>query len=81
MYPYSNEGHYSDGIHFKSQQYDYMIQQIEGKIKKGLSLPFWLVKPRYFWIPSLIVAALGYGGYIAYTTYMEGDEWDTPRIS
>jgi len=81
MYPYSQKGHYQDGIHFVPSQYEYMIEQTKNAIHTGLSRPYWLAKPRYYWIPTLAVAMLALGGYYVYTYVTEEETWDTPRIS
>ena len=81
MYPYSSEGHADDGVHFQRGQYEFMIEQIRDRIKTGLSLPIWLIKPRYYWIPLLILAGVGGVGYIGYKYYQGDEEWNFPQIS
>ena len=80
MYPYSQEGHYSDGIHFNANQYKYMINSIEKDILNGLRVPSWLRKPQEMWKPLVVLTCVGLLGYIVYELYEE-DQWDIPRIS
>lgn len=66
MYPYSQEGHASDGVHFNSSQYESMINNINGIVVKALKMPYWLVKPQFYWIPLLLLAGIGTVSYIGY---------------
>jgi len=81
MYPYSQEGHVSDGYHFNSSQYKFMIDSLKEDIKKGLKYPYWLLKPRFYWIPLLMIAGVGGISYIGYKYYQGDDQWRYPQIS
>ncbi len=81
MYPHSSEGHYDDGIHFRSSQYEHMIEQTRKQIKNGISLPIWLIKPRYYWIPLLMIAGISGMSYIGYKYYKGDESWRYPQIS